>query len=67
MIPVIDAEKCSGCGECAEACPPQAITLVNENAVIEEDLCEECGFCVSECPVGAITLHFPCSTDIGAQ
>jgi MinD superfamily P-loop ATPase len=64
MIPVIDEEKCSACGQCAEVCPPQAISLDNERACIEEDLCEECGFCAAECPVGAITIRFPCSTDI---
>ncbi len=63
MIPMIDVEKCTGCGECAEVCPPQAISLDNEKAGIEDDLCEECGFCAAECPVGAIAIRFLRSTD----
>jgi ferredoxin len=59
MIPVIDKENCTGCGNCLDVCPPQAIIFQNEKAHIEDDLCEECGFCVAECPVKAISLSFP--------
>jgi ferredoxin len=59
MIPVIDKERCTGCGSCLEVCPPQAIFFQNEEAHIDDDICEECGFCVAECPVEAITLPFP--------
>jgi uncharacterized protein len=58
MIPIIDKESCTGCGNCLEVCPPQAISFKNEKAFIEDDICEECGFCVAECPVKAITLPF---------
>ena len=56
MIPVIDKEKCTGCGDCVDECPPQAIELVDEKAVISERLCEECGECVPACPEKAITI-----------
>ena len=56
MIPVIDKNKCTGCGDCVEVCPPQAIDLVDDKAVISERLCEECGECVPECPEKAISL-----------
>ncbi len=63
MIPIIEKEKCTACGNCADICPPGAITLDNEAVCIAADLCEECGFCVTQCPVGAITIRFPMSLD----
>jgi len=55
-IPIIDAEKCSGCEECLEECPPQAIEMKGDVAVIIEKLCEECGECVDACPEEAIAI-----------
>ena len=56
MIPVIDLEECTGCENCMEVCPPEAITMADDKAVINEALCEECGECVPECPTEAISL-----------
>ena len=56
LIPVIDKNKCTGCGDCVEVCPPQAIDMVDDKAMISERLCEECGECVPECPEKAISL-----------
>ena len=56
LIPVIDKDKCTGCGDCREACPPQAIEMKEEKAVIVEKFCEECGECVKACPEKAISL-----------
>lgn len=61
MIPVTDKDVCTGCGKCAEVCPSEAISIVDESAHITDDLCEECGFCAAECPVGAIKILFPLS------
>lgn len=56
MIPVIDKDKCTGCEDCFESCPPQAIEMKEGKAFIVEKLCEECGECVKVCPEKAISL-----------
>ena len=56
MAAVVDTEKCTGCGDCVEACPVEAIKLENELAVVDEDECTDCGTCQDECPNDAITV-----------
>lgn len=58
MIPIIDKDQCTGCASCIEVCPPKAIYIENDKAVIESEFCEECGFCAAECPVDAIKIIF---------
>ncbi|RJS87523.1 hydrogenase iron-sulfur subunit, partial [Candidatus Bathyarchaeota archaeon] len=43
-----------GCGECVEACPEAAISIVDGKAVINELLCSGCGACIPACPKGAL-------------
>ncbi len=50
----VDKEKCVGCGDCVEACPAQAISIVVGKAKINADKCVDCGRCVQVCPEGAI-------------
>ncbi len=60
---------CIGLGECSDACPFDAITMVNGFPQIDADTCVGCGKCVKACPKGVIELQslkarvfVPCST-----
>ena len=55
MAAVVDKDKCTGCGDCVEACPTEAIKLENEKANVTDE-CIDCGACVDECPVEAISM-----------
>jgi electron transfer flavoprotein alpha subunit len=50
----IDANRCTQCGACLEACPFGALRLEGGTAVADMDRCTLCGACVTACPVEAI-------------
>lgn len=49
---------CLGLGDCAAACPFDAISIVDDLAVIHSDLCKGCRKCVAVCPHQLIRM-FP--------
>ena len=51
----IDAEKCVGCGDCAEACRFDAIDEEDGTYDVDDMACEGCGTCDLVCTVEAIT------------
>jgi len=53
----VDPDKCTGCGNCVEECPAEAISLQDEVAVVDEDECTDCGLCESVCEDEAITVQ----------
>ncbi len=55
FIPEVSEEDCIACGDCAEWCPMNAIT-VEEIAGIDENVCIGCGVCVTHCPSEAMKL-----------
>lgn len=60
-IQVTDA--CRGCiaHKCLNACPKNAISMVNRRAVIDKNICIECGRCLTACSYSAIVKHTrPC-------
>jgi len=72
-LPIIDNEKCTGCGVCETVCPKKVIELVpigihvalncnsKDKGVITRKLCTVgcigCGLCVKTCPHSAIKLE----------
>lgn len=55
-VPVIDMEKCTHCGKCAEICEFNAIvSFGGTTTMVFPDLCHSCGGCKLVCPEKAIT------------
>lgn len=52
LKPVIDTEKCNGCGKCARNCKSSCIDP--ENHAIDYSRCVACMDCISNCRQGAI-------------
>ena len=59
MRPVADPEHCTGCGTCVAQCPAEALSLVENLAVVDPALCIGCFCCQEMCPEKAITLVAP--------
>ena len=53
----LSADKCIGCGRCAEVCPHRVFKMDGGKAQIKgKDLCMECGACATNCPASAIAV-----------
>jgi len=62
MPPVIDLERCSGCGFCDEICPGDLIHMDDSTRlpVVEyPDECWHCGCCGMDCPEEAVQIVLP--------
>ena len=60
-----DEEECTGCGQCAEDCPLEIITMEDDLPVVDESICIGCGVCLLNCPTDAAKLkkkdkNIPC-------
>ena len=51
---IVNTDDCTGCGECMEVCPYNAVEIIDGDAVIDPSLCHFCYRCVEQCPEGAI-------------
>ena len=52
----VDADRCVGCGVCAEACQFGALSVEDGTAVVDQAACMGCGVCVHQCTQGAVSL-----------
>ena len=51
-----DDDACTGCGECVQVCPVDALTMEGDFPTVDEEWCIGCGVCVSKCPATAAQL-----------
>ena len=62
MPPVIDEEKCTACGLCAEYCAEDVFYGSKKKQVPQvtyPDFCAHCSCCVYECKADALRLRIP--------
>ena len=52
--PAVQEGLCRGCRRCAKECGSDAITYVNNKAVIDYDKCKGCGRCIGACGFDAV-------------
>ena len=51
-----DPDKCTGCGQCVDICPVNAIEMVEDLPIVDREWCIGCGVCAVPCPSSAIKL-----------
>ena len=57
--PVVQRERCVGCGDCARSCPAKVIAIADKKAQIDLHGCIRCFCCQELCPVKAIEIVRP--------
>jgi len=55
LVPVVDEDRCTGCGECSRFCEYNAMAVVRDKVLVFSELCHGCGGCTLACPEGAIS------------
>lgn len=61
VVSHVNEIMCRACGKCVDACPYNAIGLVEKEvdksvAYVQEALCKGCGSCAVACPTGAASI-----------
>lgn len=65
IMPTVDTERCTGCGECVGNCPAGAVELVDRTVTfVASNECTYCGVCEDVCPEGAVTLYYEVSIEV---
>ena len=55
LVPEIDQDRCSLCGDCIEACQFNALALLGPQVLVFREMCHGCGSCTLVCPEKAIS------------
>lgn len=59
-LPVVNAAKCTGCGDCVAVCPTECLAMSGPLPWLPRPLdCVSCTVCELICPAGAIQLLPP--------
>ncbi|MBE0479992.1 MAG: ATP-binding protein [Dehalococcoidia bacterium] len=55
LVPMVDEEKCTHCGRCAQVCAFNAIAVLGSHVLTFPQLCHGCGACSYLCPEKCIS------------
>lgn len=55
LVPHVDAQSCTLCGDCARICQFNALAVTPKRVLVFAELCHHCGACLLVCKSGAIT------------
>jgi formate hydrogenlyase subunit 6/NADH:ubiquinone oxidoreductase subunit I len=66
-LPLVDATRCTACGDCVVACPTACLEMAGEGEGLPHPLpwlprprdCISCALCVLICPADALTMAEP--------
>ncbi len=62
-LPVIDPQRCTGCGWCVAVCAPRVLSLQaapgwqKKSTLHDADGCTGCALCAVKCPFDAIAMR----------
>ncbi len=56
-FPVLSSDTCTGCGDCGERCPVDAIAMAGGIPSINPGTCLGCGHCAEACPTDSMVLE----------
>lgn len=59
LRPIIDTNRCTGCGACSRACAFNALYQLNGRPQLVPELCHGCGVCALVCPVDRAIAELP--------
>lgn len=54
LVPVVDDDRCTACGQCADVCAFNALAVLGRGVLVLPELCHGCGSCRLVCPENAI-------------
>jgi MinD superfamily P-loop ATPase len=55
LVPKVDVELCTACGQCSEICQYNALAVLRDRVIVFPELCHGCGGCALACPERAIS------------